>query len=291
MPQSEDVERIVAGVVEEVRRRLAERTASTDHPTSQPPSASQTRDDSSIAHGPRLVVLFTGGHVGLDEGIAQALALGKAGWRMDVVLSPRAEELTGRQRLAPLQEVGRVLGAGEVGSTLQLLEGADAVVVPVLTRNTATKLALLITDSLATNLLLQALAMGKPVVAAKDAADPTAALCACVGLPNAPPTINRIMETYFRNLTELGLRMVGVSELAQTVAATLRAQVSSPDTRPPAPNLQSLESQPTRGRAIITERDLAQAAPGQPLAVPADAIVTDLAREAAQRRGIEIRRT
>jgi len=290
MAREQDIQRIVARVVEEVRRRLAaggasegatgrEATHSADLPGANSQQASRT-----------LVVLFTGGHVGLDDGIAQALALAKAGWRLDVVLSPRAEALFGRQRFAALGGTGRILGSDDVKSTLTLLEGAEAVVVPVLTRNTATKAALLIADSLATNLLLQAVAMGKPVLAARDAADPSAALCACVGTAAAPVAISRMMEAYFRTLGELGLEMVPVSELARTVTNRLGGNLPSAGRGRPAALNRRQEGAKRQRRTIVTADDVAAADPSQPLILPEDAIVTDVARETARRRGIEIRK-
>lgn len=290
MAESPDIERLVTRVVEEVRRRLGQEGDPGARPEKTAGAGRQLPGDAGGPAGRKLAVLFTGGHVGLEEGIVQAMALGRAGWGLEVVLSPRAEELFGKERFASLREVGRVVGAGEVKSTLDLLQGVKGLAVPVLTRNTATKVALLITDSLATNLIVQALAMGKPVVAAKEAADPTAALCACVGLATAPPAINRMMETYFRNLGELGLELVSVSDLAKTMTTRLgRSGLAGEGLR--GSGTPELAAGPKgRGRSVVTEGDLAGMAAGERLTVPADAIVTALAREYAERRGIELRR-
>jgi hypothetical protein len=83
--------------------------------------------------------------------------------------------------------------------------------------------------------------------------------------------------------------MVGVSELAQSVAKRLKQSVITEGNQPSV-TPQTSEAPKGRGRTIITERDLANVDQTQPFVIPVDALVTDLAREAAQRRGIEIKR-
>ena len=60
----------------------------------------------------------------------------------------------------------------EPATWLKALKKARAVAVPMLSLNTLSKLSMLLADNTATNIVLHALLMGKPVVAARNGADP-----------------------------------------------------------------------------------------------------------------------
>jgi hypothetical protein len=99
-----------------------------------------------------------------------------------------------------------------------------------------------------------------------------------------------MMEAYFRTLGELGLEMVPVSELARTVTNRLGGNLPSAGRGRPAALNRRQEGAKRQRRTIVTADDVAAADPSQPLILPEDAIVTDVARETARRRGIEIRK-
>ena len=119
-----------------------------------------------------VIVVFTGATAGFTEAIQQVRSLVLHGFRVQLVFSRGAEvlyapviweQLEGFPHVAPLDE----------HNWLHVLKDAQAVVVPLLSVNTLSKLSFLIADNLASNLVLHALFMGKPLIVAQNGVDPT----------------------------------------------------------------------------------------------------------------------
>ena len=114
-----------------------------------------------------VIVVFTGATIGYNQAIEQVQALIMKGYRVRLVFSHGAEvlyakflwdQLEGFPHVAPMEE----------SKWLHTLKESCAVVVPMLSLNTLSKLALLLADNFASNIILHALFAGKPVLLARE---------------------------------------------------------------------------------------------------------------------------
>lgn len=219
----------------------------------------------------RALALFCGGTIGLEQGLAALAELRAYPADVAVVLSAAAEKIVGAQR------VRETLGGDAAVVTVQdpypgkLLREADIVVVPVLTQNTAAKLARTFSDTMVTTLTLQALMLGKPVVAAVNAADPQDGGRAGIGMGRAPVGLTRALQDNLRLIESYGVRLVDVGQLAAEARRCFR-----PGLQPAAKD---------RDKKVLIDAaavKAAYAAGSGRLAVPRGAIVTPLAADAAR---------
>lgn len=235
----------------EVRRALAAASDATDTP---------------------LLAVFFGARVGLSRATQQVAALASDGFRVTALLSTCAEALISRQLLRTEGGVSRILRACDLVNGPQLVRESVGIVVPVLTATALAKVATGITDTMATQVVMEALRTGKPVVAARNAAEPDQEGMQSGGSRAAAPALRRLWASHFQASESYGVHFVDVSELAAAMKAALG--------RRPAP--------PTGPQAVITEADVVAAAGIGELHVPSGAIVTPLARDTAAELGVRL---
>jgi hypothetical protein len=109
-----------------------------------------------------LVVAFSGTTVGRDDAVNQVRGLIYDGYRILIAFSENAKNLFGawiEDQLLGLPFVSPV----DPSDWYSVFAAARAVVVPLLSLNTAARVAGMITETLPANLMLQALASGKPL--------------------------------------------------------------------------------------------------------------------------------
>ncbi|HMM21111.1 MAG TPA: flavoprotein [Selenomonadales bacterium] len=258
-------EKLVELVTREVLRRLAEGPA-------EAPEKAPGRPKNILA-------LFTGGTIGLEQGLT-ALAGLKPLAAVSVVLSEAAEQVVGKDRI-----YGRLGGETPVVTACcpypgKILRAADVVVIPVLTQNTAAKLAHTLSDTMVTTLVLQALMLGKPVIVAANAADPRDSWRASAGMGRSPAGLVRALQDNLKKLEGLGAVLVDAGSLA----AECRKYLAAKEQEAPV-------GRPGTGRRLIDAgavREAALAGSGKRLKVPAGALVTPLARDMAGELGVEL---
>ncbi|WP_324823410.1 flavoprotein [Sinanaerobacter sp. ZZT-01] len=119
----------------------------------------------------KILLIFTGSPVNLDEALTQLSKLGEKGFTFHVFLSESAKLLLDyakiEQRLHPIFVDEKDCKIPEL-----FLREFDAVIVPTMTRNTAAKIACGIADNPASRFLSNALLKGKKVVIAIDGCCP-----------------------------------------------------------------------------------------------------------------------
>lgn len=229
--------------------------------------------------GHRLLVACAGGEQGAAAAAAELAALRQAGAVTRLVCSPSARTVLGDELISRLG--GGTPPEPPCGDAMcyGLVEWAQAVIVPVLTQNTAAKVALGIRDSLLTNLLAAAIVTGKPVIMAQDAAVPA----------GAPAAYGAMIAGHLDRLRGFGVQVVRADHLAETCRQALRRGGAVP---PPARAPQSRTPAalpPSPYRTVITAQTVQDAARAgeHSLAVPPGALVTPLATDEA--RALQIR--
>lgn len=255
---------LIARITAEVMRRLAEKEVKKQHDLNC-----------------KVLAVITGGTIGLDSGLEQLKRLQDQGAEISVVLSPAAERVVGKERVEKyLGEQVEVI-TGEMPFPGRQLREATLVVVPVLTQNTAAKLAQTISDGLAPTLLMQALLMGKPVLAASNAADPQDGWRLKAQMGKGAPALQQALGLNLKRLSEFGMILLPVEELA---AHCLRYSGV-------AEKRKDATSAAKVGKRVVVDAAMIQgvAASGQKqIRLAPGAIVTPLARDIARQQGVEM---
>ena len=171
-----------------------------------------------------LLAVFSGATVGFAEAIQQVRLLVLDGYRIQLAFSQAAEELYGqlvREQLAGFPHISSV----EATNWFTALNEARAVVVPLLSVNTLSKLSQLIADSLATNLLLHALFMGKPVIAARNGAEPTGKGRRDLNFHRGSPALNRALLQRLRSVADYGCQLTEVERIREATNSVVTTQI------------------------------------------------------------------
>ena len=231
----------------------------------------------------RLVVVFSGATVGLKPALAQTASLALAGYGLDLVLSNSAESLYGnlvRKELAWLPGVRELDQAKWFHTVME----CKAVVAPMLSLNTLSCLAALTARGLGGNILLNALQMGKPVVAAGDGADPACPGRVQLGLGSGAAGLNRAISESMAKVESFGCRLCHAGQLKATVLAELAKGTGEALPEPPDGPVLNISG------AVTVAQVREAASEGKRLIVAGAGIVTALARDEAKRLGVEIRK-
>lgn len=199
---------------------------------------------SAAASGYRWVmVAITGATIGTQaalEGLARLKE--QRGDTLDyIVLFSRAAA-----EIHKPEEVGKKIRAAEVlvegknahGRAAAALKACSLVAVPALSRNTAARTALLIIDSLVPEVMVDALMRGLPVVAAKDAADPTGVGYVRLGMSRSNPALIKTMAENLDQIAGYGVTLVPAAALAPVLEQRLWGQAGrEAAVQPPLPVL------------------------------------------------------
>ena len=120
----------------------------------------------------RGLILFTGATIGYSQSIESINKLKRDGWEFDVVMSKSAQEVITVDSVKKAIGVSNII-TNENGSVIkELLQRNNVIVIPTLTINSAAKIANCISDTLVTNIVSKALISGKPIVASVNGCCP-----------------------------------------------------------------------------------------------------------------------
>lgn len=259
-----DQEQLVKVVTAEVMRQIA--------------SLPQAQELTVVKSSVRVLAIFTGGTIGLEQSLSEMKQLQVLGFEFSVVLSRAAEKVIGMDRIKAQLGSNISIIDSQSSQPGKLLREADLVFVPVLTQNTAAKLAHTIADTFVTTLIMQALMMGKPVIAAMNAADPQANLRIQADMGKSSAGLLQSLHSNLDKLKVHGIKLVQVTSLATESQKLLERLVQT--VKAPVNNKKSVIGA-TAVKAVIANGF-------KQLTVAQGAIVTPLARDVARDLGVEI---
>ncbi len=259
-----DKEEMVQLVTQEIMRQLQHR------PVADPEKSTQYQH--------KALVIFTGGTIGFEQGLAEIKKLQNLCFEITVVLSAAAQEVLGIERIK--EELGSHISIVTAQSPYpgKLLREADILIVPVLTQNTAAKLAYTLSDTMVSTLILQGLMMGKPVVAAANAADPLDGWRAQYSMGNASAGLVQALQENLKKLARYGMQLVPVETIGSVSQNVLNRQktvaVNSLTTKKTVLDAAAIQAAAQNGSKRI--------------AVSPGTIITPLAKDTARDCGVEI---
>ncbi|SFL36407.1 flavoprotein [Pelosinus propionicus] len=234
----------------------------------------------------KALVIFTGGTIGFEQGLAEIKKLQGLCFAITAVLSAAAEQILGIERVT--EALGSHIDIVTAHSPYpgKALREADIVIVPVLTQNTAAKLSHTLSDTMVSTLILQGLMMGKPVIAAYNAADPLDSWRAQYTMGNSSPGLIKALQGNLQKLADFGMELVPVESIAAVSQKRLcqEAQMKvSHTTEQPV-------SKSTHKKTVLDAAAIQTAAQNgtKSITVPKGAILTPLARDIARECGVEL---
>lgn len=167
-----------------------------------------------------VIILLCGGDMELEEVYRQVTIIASRYSNVNVVMTKSATTIIGIPKIRSISEGGSIITEYTQEFHEKVLPYADALFVPVLSLNTAAKVAALNADSLGTITMVFALMNGVPVIAAKNSI-----FCCQIAPDNiSQPVLQRINQI-INQLREIGVKVVDIRELSK--------DVSLPDVRTP----------------------------------------------------------
>lgn len=234
----------------------------------------------------KALAIFTGGTIGLEESLRELKKIQDLQVEVSVVLSAAAEKIIGIDRIKEHLGSRITFVTTESPYPGTLLREADFILVPVLTQNTAAKLAYTLADTLASTVIMQGLMLGKPVLAAMNAADPQDSWRVQKNMGKSSPALSESLRQNLKKIEGYGIQLMHVDQLAmgsQKIMERLAKKTSE--------SQQSQSQVAGGGKKIILDAAAIEVAASNGLtriAIPKNAIVTPLARDLARDHGIEI---
>lgn len=221
----------------------------------------------------KALAIFTGGTAGYDQAVDQVLKMKAEGWEITVLLTTGAELVFSESNLSSRLSGIEILQESGLRDVTALLNDKKCILIPILTMNTAAKIALGIADTPVTHLISDALLGGIPVAAATDACNPRSRM-----KPNASKGTEayaKALENHLKELERYGIRMVPCGELYKTAAAWLKEE-APPGSKGP--------------KRILTKEDVVQLknSGNTCLVLETGMKITPYAAEAAKELGVEI---
>jgi len=235
-----------------------------------------------------VIAVLSGATVGFGEAIRQMRLLTLGGYRVALAFSNAAHDLYGETFISQLAGCPHIETV-DPGNWLTSLREARAVVVPLLSVNTLSKLALLTPDNLAANIIVHALFMGKPVIVAQNGANPSDPGREKLGFDQANAALRRALRERLRTIQDYGCTLVDISQLKDAVNSLLDGPpVAAVQGGPPG--LEPLRQAFSPAQKVITAAEVTHACrSGMDLHIAGDALLTPLARELAARLGVVLR--
>jgi hypothetical protein len=220
----------------------------------------------------KYLIVVTGGEMGLSQAVDFARACVTEKVTVSLVLSPSAIKLLSKSEWSTRTGIVQIITEQSHASIMDLLKEHQEIIVPILTVNSAAKIALGITDTLATGLIFHGLLMGKPVLAARESCDlDYLNYFMQEGNPGAAALKAKLIENQ-KALEAMGVKFCTVDQLVD-LAKPLREK-------------KAVSQQFSGGSKVITVEDIVPLEPGTTITIGKNTIITPSARDLAAERQI-----
>lgn len=213
----------------------------------------------------RLLVIFGATQLPLEQVLQQLEICMQEGWKVTIILTELATKTVNLDPIYSAFGEDNLLLESSLTDIPSFVESFSQIVLPALSYPMAGKLALKLVDTPCTYMIFHALCCGKPVIAASNITKTREYI------DKKSLTLDQIEPAHVNALSEFGVKWITVDEIATTIRLS--------DT----PNRATVQT------PIISAAVIAGLAPDvQELTYAKSAIITPLAREHAQKRGIKL---
>ena len=163
--------------------------------------------DSQAAAEKRLLAIFGATQLELDEPLEQLQTCKQDGWKITIILSDLATKVLDIEPIHAAFGEDSILQENTLTEIPAFVDLYQQIVLPVFSHPMAAKLALGFVDTPATYLVYEALSRGKTVIAVSD----------LLKRDKVSQQINAIQVEYVNVLSELGVQLVPMIQLAESV--------------------------------------------------------------------------
>jgi hypothetical protein len=234
----------------------------------------------------RLLVIFTGGTVGFAEAMKQIKrALLNYELKCDVLFSKAAAQIHDVVSISKELDAEKVIveGSDTIKSCKVFLNGYSGIVVGTLTRNSASKLAKLFLDNYATQIIIDSLILGIPVIAAMDAADLRMQNLEDFGLICANEALKKAFEENINVISGYGVKTYEAKDLYHGITSVFICKDNGY-------NLPELEFDVIKiQRNVVTREDIAHHMKKKcKISISKNALITPLALDIITENNIRI---
>ena len=213
----------------------------------------------------QLLAILGATQLPLEEVLEQFQKCTQEGWKIRIILSDLATKVLKLDQIKSMFDEDDILLENDLTDIPSLVESHSQIILPTLSYPMAGKLALKLVDTPCTYLVFHALCSGKPVIAASEE------LAKKNYISKESRTLDKIEPTHVNALREFGVQWVTVDQIAETVC-----DIGFPN----RVNVSSL---------VISASVIANLASDvQELVYTQPTIITPLARDHAQKRGIKL---
>ncbi|TYP55475.1 flavoprotein [Thermosediminibacter litoriperuensis] len=237
----------------------------------------------------KILVVVTGGTVNFDVSLKELAALKKEQEiSYTVLFSRKGSKIHDVNAIIKELEPERVVIDGEeIACIRKFLKPFKAVVVAALSRNTASKIANLFSENLTTEVIIDSLMLGIPVIAAKDAAYPCSEAWRDLGFIWMGTGLRKAYEDVLKRVEEYGVILCDSNELKQKVEGILW--------QPKTKAREDIQGGTSSGayieKNIVTAQDLMPyRGKGDEIYIPQNAILTPLAMDFIREYDVKVYR-
>ncbi len=233
-----------------------------------------------------IIVVFTGTTVAFREAVQQVRSIIMDGYRVQLIFSQAAEDIYGRVVREQMEGFPYITML-DPARWFTTLKESRAIVIPLLSINTVSKVALLIADNVPTHIILHGLFMGKPVFAARNGADPDGGHWVnSVGSRTPRPSLRQEFLKRLQCVENYGCRMTDTLELERTVRVSLEKDANAEESDD---HIRSARSMLDHSNKVLTAADVRYAHRlGMDLSFSHATLITPLARDLAIRYGVAL---
>lgn len=222
----------------------------------------------------KILTLMCGGKTGIDVVTEQLRILQDNGYMMNYIFTEKGSQMFGREWIE--REELRAACASDKASGMQLLLEADAVLIPMLTANTAAKIAAGFADDDVSTLIMHAILSDKPVIAAENGCNPR---LFSTTSPNCNAAYLRLFDANIKKLKEYGICMIPAAQMYSAVNRFFELRELKYD---------RFDDDCFCGKAV-SAGDVIRCK-SRVMKIHEDALVTPAAKEIAEKNGVEFRR-
>lgn len=202
---------LVQRITEQVLAKLNQESDVRKDPASTRESVELQMKRSANAQN-SVIILLCGGDMELEEVYRQISIIASRYSNVYVVMTKSANKIIGVPKIRSASKGATIITEYTQEFHEDILPYMDALYVPVLSLNTAAKVAALNTDSLGTIIMVFALMYGIPVIVAENAI-----YCCQIDPINIPRPMLQRIEKMINQLREIGAKVVDIRELSKDI--------------------------------------------------------------------------
>ncbi len=216
------------------------------------------------------LLIFTGAISGCNDALNALKKMGKEGYNFKVVLSESAQQILDQDKIKEELDVTDIYVDGTPENVDYLKRDIDKIVIPTLTRNSAAKIAMGISDTLATYLVSWGIMSNIPIVASIDGCNPQ---------KSKSSAYRDMLNNNIEILKEYGIALKEAKDIYKCEKNIVQCEYKK-------------EKEVFLEKKLITREDVINAKNNnQQILVSKNTIITQLATDIARQIGVTIKTT